>query len=405
MRDVLGTPWSSTANKALILGSGELGKEVAIELQRLGVEVVAVDRYDRAPAMHVAHRRYVIDMSDYDQVVDVVRREHPDVIIPEVEAINLQALQDLEREGYFVVPNAKAVGITMNRIELRKFAAETVGVPTTKYAFAHNEEEAAEACEKVGFPCLIKPEMSSSGHGHTLATNKEEAMNGFKEAIAHARGKSQRVIVEEYVDVATELTALTYRHDTGSGIETVPLTPVEHQRPKGIYFYYESWHPTKQPEDVVKKSQEIAKRVVDALGGLGIFGVEILITSDGRVLFSEVSPRPHDTGLVTLVTMEQSEFAIHARAVMGLPVPKPRLLSPGAARVILAEEPLEAPCLEGVGKALMIPGLQIRWFGKPRSYVNRRMGMLLAIGEDVDEALRKVREAAKYVKVKRCVKG
>ncbi len=402
MRNVLGTAWTSSGQKALLLGSGELGKEVVIELQRLGVETVAVDRYDRAPAMHVAHRRYTINMLDYDQVVDLVRREHPDAVIPEVEAINTDALIDLEKEGYFIVPNARAVKITMNRIELRRLAAEEVGVPTTKYAFAHNEDEAAEACEKVGFPCLIKPEMSSSGHGHTLAKSKEEAREGFKLAIEHARGKSERVIVEEFVDIATELTVLTYRHSIDDKVETVPLTPVEHQRPKGIYYYYESWHPTKQPSEIVSKAKEIAVRVVNALGGLGIFGVEILVTKDGRVLFSEVSPRPHDTGLVTLASMELSEFAIHARAVMGLPVPEPKLLSPAAAKVILAEEAVEPPCLEGIGEALKVPNVQIRWFAKPRSYKERRMGIALATGSDVDEALRKVREAVSKLKVVKC---
>ena len=402
MRDVLGTALTSSAQKAMLLGSGELGKEVAIELQRLGVEVVAVDRYDRAPAMHVAHRKYVINMMSYDQVVDVVRREKPDVIIPEVEAINTDALQDLENEGYFVVPNARAVKIAMNRIELRKLAAEKVGVPTTKYAFAHNEEEAAEACEKVGYPCLIKPEMSSSGHGHTLARSKEEAAEGFKKALKEARGESKRAIVEEFVEIETELTVLTYRHDSGSGVETVPLPPVEHKRPKGIYYYYESWHPATVSEEVVKKAQEIATKIVNELGGLGIFGVEILVTKDGRVLFSEVSPRPHDTGLVTLASMELSEFAIHARATLGLPVPEPSIVKPAASRVILAKEELEAPCLRGVGKALAIPGVQLRWFAKPRSYVERRMGVLLATGRDVEEALKKVRKAAEALEVVKC---
>ncbi|HIH90757.1 TPA: formate-dependent phosphoribosylglycinamide formyltransferase [Desulfurococcaceae archaeon] len=398
----MGTALTSSSQKALLLGSGELGKEVVIELQRLGVEVVAVDRYDRAPAMHVAHRRYVIDMLDYDQVVDVVRRERPDVIIPEVEAINTDALVDLEKEGYFVVPNARAVKITMNRIELRRLAAEKVGVPTTRYAFAHNEDEAAEACEKVGYPCLIKPEMSSSGHGHTLASSPEEAREGFKRALKEARGKSERAIVEEFVEIDRELTALTYRHDTGNGIETVPLPPVEHKRPKGIYYYYESWHPATVNDEVVKKAKDIAVKVVNELGGLGIFGVEILVTKDGRVLFSEVSPRPHDTGLVTLASMELSEFAIHARAVLGLPVPEPKLLTPAASRVVLAEEALEPPCLKGVGEALKVKGVQLRWFAKPRSYKERRMGVLLATGSTVEEALERVRRAAGFLKVVKC---
>ncbi len=396
----LGTPISPNSIKILILGGGELGKEIAIEAQRLGLEVAVADKYDWAPAMHVAHRRYVVDISDYNQLMRVIKTENPDYIVPEIEAINVQALKDAEKEGYKVIPNAKAVEITMNRISLREFAS-SLGVPTTRFAFAENEDEAKEACEKVGLPCLIKPEMSSSGKGHTLVKELNEAPEGFRRAIKEARGKSKRVIVEEFVDIKTELTVLTYRHVLESKIETLTLEPVEHQRPKGVYHYIESWHPSTVSEEIKKEARIIANKVVSALGGLGIFGVEILITSDKRVLFSEVSPRPHDTGMVTMASMELSEFAIHVRSILGIPVPRPKLLTPAASHVILADDYIEVPCLEGVEK-LSIQGVQIRWFGKPRSYKERRMGVILATGDTVNDARIKAREIAKLLKVVPC---
>ncbi len=400
-RLALGTPVSPSAVKVLLLGGGELGKEVAIEAQRLGCEVVVVDRYDWAPAMHVAHRRYVVNMMDGEAIKAIIRREKPDAVIPEIEAINTEALKELEEEGFFVAPCADAVRIAMDRIALRKLAAEEVGVPTTKYAFASNPDEAVDAVMKVGFPCILKPQMSSGGHGHVLLrepVNEQRIREAYEESIRGARGESKWIIVEEYVPLDTELTVLTYRafSDETGKIETVTLPPVEHQR-YGKYHYVESWQPATVPESVAEESMEIARKVVEKLGGLGIFGVEILVTR-GKPLFSEVSPRPHDTGMVTMASMELSEFAIHARAVIGLPVPKPRLLTSAASYAVYAEEPgVWAPRFQNIFKALSMPGVDVRIFGKPVTYRERRMAVVLARAPSVEEARRKAREAAKLL--------
>lgn len=402
-REYLSTPMFGESLKLMILGSGELGKEVAIEAQRLGVEVIAVDRYDWAPAMHVAHRRYVIDMMNTNAVKAVVRREKPDVIVPEIEAISTDALEELESEGYFVVPNSKAVKIAMNRIELRRFAAEKLGLPTTKYVFASNADEAVEACDKVGYPCLIKPEMSSSGHGHVkvLEPSSKLVREAYNYAIAHARGKSGRVIVEEFVNLETEFTILSYRYvDPDGGVRTDTCEPVEHWR-YGHYHYIESWQPSSKPREILSKAIDIGIAVANGLGGLGIFGVEVFLTKDGRVLFSEVAPRPHDTGMVTMASQEFSEFAIHVRAVLGLPVPKPRVVTPAASIAIYTEsEGVWGPRIYGVYEALSIPGVEIRVFGKPFTYRERRMAVVLARGGSVDEALEKARKAASYITIR-----
>lgn len=292
-REYLSTPMFEGSIKIMLLGSGELGKEVAIEAQRLGLEVIAVDRYEWAPAMHVAHRRYVIDMLNPNALKAVVRKEKPDVIIPEIEAIAVDALEELESEGFYVVPNARAVKIAMNRIELRKFAAEVLGLPTTRYRFAENPDEAVEACEEVGIPCLIKPEMSSSGHGHAkvLDPSPKVIREAYEYAVSHARGRSRRVIVEEFVQLETEFTVLSYRYVADNGVVTETCEPVEHWR-YGEYHYIESWQPSSKPMDILNKAREIGIRVANGLGGFGIFGVEIFLTKDGRVLFSEVAPRP-----------------------------------------------------------------------------------------------------------------
>ena len=388
--------------KILLLGGGELGKEVAIEAQRLGFEVVVVDRYDWAPAMHVAHRRYVVNLLDCGAVKTIVEREEPTAVIPEIEAVCIDALRELEERGYNIVPNAEAVAIAMNRIELRRFAAERLGLPTTRYAFAENEEEAYEACEKVGYPCLIKPEMSSSGHGHVRVDepSKARVAEAYRYAVSHARGASRRVIVEEYVSLETEFTVLAYRYVAGDGrVETDALPVVEHWR-YGEYHYIESWQPSNRPAGLLEKAVEIGKRVAEALGGVGIFGVELLYTKDGRLLFSEVAPRPHDTGLVTLKSMELSEFAIHARAAVGLPVPKPRLLTPAASYAIYTDlDRVWAPRIEGVYRALSEQGVDIRVFGKPVTYPGRRMAVVLATGSSVEEAREKAQRAAKLLRV------
>lgn len=392
----IGTPLLGDAKKILLLGSGELGKEMTIEAQRMGLEVIAVDRYDMAPAMHVAHRKYVIDMLDASAIKTVVKRENPDAIIAEIEAINTDALIDLEDSGFRIVPNANAVKTCMNRIELRRLAAEKVKIPTTNYAFAESSDEVREACKDLGYPCLIKPEMSSSGHGHVLIKNQNDVEEGYRESISHARGKGKRVVVEEYLKIDTELTILTYRYNSTNGITTNTFPPVEHQRPS--YYYVESWQPSSLPEDVINRAKEYAVRVVEELGGVGIFGVEI-IKSGNRILFNEVAPRPHDTGIVTMASQDINEFQVHIRSAIGLPTPEVRLLTPAASHVILAEKNDWNPKYINVDKALSIPGVQIRLFGKPYSYEKRRMGVILAIGNTVEEAKQKARKASSVILV------
>jgi phosphoribosylglycinamide formyltransferase 2 len=399
VRVEFGTPLMEGARRILLLGSGELGKEMAIEAQRLGVEVVAVDRYDMAPAMHVAHRRYVINMMDGRAIKAIVRREVPDAIIAEIEAINTDALVELEEEGFMVVPNARAVKVCMNRIELRRLAAEKLGLPTTKYYVAESPSDVERACKDLGYPCLIKPEMSSSGHGHVIIKGRDEVEEGFRRAIEHARGASRKVIVEEFVEIDREFTVLTYRHRVRGVIETRTLIPIEHQRPRGVFHYVESWHPPTANEPVLKTAREMAIKVVNELGGLGIYGVELILTRDGRLLFSEVAPRPHDTGLVTLVSTDINEFQIHVRAALGLPIPEVKLVTPAASHVIIADNEGYAPRFIGIEEALAIPGVQVRLFGKPSTYRGRRMGVVLAVGDTVNEARERARLAASKIKV------
>jgi len=394
-----GTPLMEGARRILLLGSGELGKEMAIESQRLGVEVVAVDRYDMAPAMHVAHRRYVINMMDGKAIKAIVRREVPDAVIAEIEAINTDALVELEEEGFRVVPNARAVKVCMNRVELRRLAAEKLGLPTTKYYVAESPNDVERACKDLGYPCLIKPEMSSSGHGHVIIKSRDGVEEGFRRAVEHARGASRKVIVEEFVEIDREFTVLTYRHRVGSGIETRTLTPIEHQRPRGVFHYVESWHPPTANESVLKTAREMAIKVVDELGGLGIYGVELILTRDGRLLFSEVAPRPHDTGLVTLVSTDINEFQIHVRTALGFQIPEVKLVTPAASHVIIADNEGYAPRFIGIEEALAIPGVQVRLFGKPSTYRGRRMGVVLAVGDTVNEARERARLAASKIKV------
>ncbi|WP_156769927.1 formate-dependent phosphoribosylglycinamide formyltransferase [Caldivirga maquilingensis] len=396
---MLGTPLLEGGRRIMILGGGELGKEIAIEAQRMGVEVIVVDRYDMAPAMHVAHRSYVIDMLNGDALKAIVRREKPDAVVTEIEAINTDALIDLENEGFRIIPNANAVKICMNRIELRLLASERLKLPTTRYAVANDPGEARRACSDVGYPCLIKPEMSSSGHGHEVVVNPSDVESKFNEAIKHARGSSRRVIVEEYVDVDKELTVLTYRYPSEGSTVTAVIPPIEHQRPRGVFHYVESWHPSSVSGNIIKTAEDYAVRMVNELGGLGIFGVEIIITRDGRVLFSEVAPRPHDTGLVTLASTDINEFQVHVRSALGLPTPQVKVTTPAAAHVILADNEAWAPRYIGINEALTIPGVQVRLFGKPNSYRGRRMGVILATGSTVEEAIEKVRKAASIVKV------
>ena len=392
----IGTPLLEGSRKLLILGSGELGKEMVIEAHRMGIETVAVDRYDMAPAMHLANRKYVVDMMNRKAILSIIRRERPDAIIAEVEAINTEALQEAEGEGIRVIPNADAVKTCMDRVELRRLAAEELGLPTTRYGFAETPEEVKKICSEVGYPCIIKPEMSSSGHGHVLIRNESQVEKGFKESIAEARGKSKRVIVEEFITLDTELTVLTYRHMINNSIETRTLEPIEHKRPG--YYYVESWHPSTVNEEVKRRAKDIAKRFVDRVGGLGIYGVEIMVSGD-RVLFNEAAPRPHDTGMVTMVSQDISEFQIHIRCALGLPVPEVKLITPAASHVILAEGEGWSPKYSNVEKALSIPGVQVRLFGKPFTYEHRRMGVVLATGGDVEEARRKAQETSSIIQV------
>ncbi|BFH72706.1 formate-dependent phosphoribosylglycinamide formyltransferase [Sulfurisphaera javensis] len=394
----IGTPLFEGAKKLLLLGGGELGKEMVIEAQRMGIETIVVDRYDMAPAMHVAHRKYVVNMLDGGAIKNIIKRESPDAIITEIEAINTDALLELESEGFKVVPNARAVKICMNRLELRRLAAEKVKVPTTSYGFAETPDEVKKICKDIGYPCMIKPEMSSSGHGHEVIYNENEVEEKFKEALLHARGKSQKVIVEEYVKIDRELTVLTYRYLSDNGVVTKTIPPIEHQRPSDVYYYVESWQPSTADKDIIERAQEYAIRVVNELGGFGIFGVEILV-SGNRVLFSEVSPRPHDTGMVTMASLDINEFQIHIRSALGLPTPETKIVSPAAAHVILANNEGWAPKFINVEKALQIPGVQVRLFGKPSTYYKRRMGLVLATGNTVEEAKEKVRKASSLILV------
>lgn len=402
MRNELGTPLGSNAVKLLLLGGGELGKEIALEAQRLGIEVIVADRYDWAPAMHIAHRKYVIDLLDYSAVKAVVEREKPDVIVPEIEAINVDVLEELEAKGYHIVPNAKAVRVAMNKLELRKFAAK-LGLPTTRYRFASSWREVYEACEEIGPPCLVKPEMSSSGHGHYKMVSADigEAKKAYEHAIAYSRGTSRRVIVEEHVELETELTVIVYRWvdaDRGS-IATNVMEPIEHWR-YGKYHYIESWQPSTRSRDLLTKAENMALKIAEALGGLGVFGVEFLYTRDGRLLFNEVAPRPHDTGLVTIVSQDISEFEAHVRAILGLPIPEIKLLTPAASVAIYTDlDGKWHPVLRGVYEAIKIPGVKLLFFGKPFTYRGRRMAVVIARGETVEEARRRAREAAKRVRV------
>ena len=400
--DSIPSPMGPGSARILLLGGGELGKELAVEAQRLGFEVVVVDRYQWAPAMHLAHRYYVINMMDYKAVRSIVERESPLAVIAEIEAINTEALMDLEDEGFNIVPNARAVAIAMNRIELRRLAAEKLGLPTTRYSFAESEEEAYEACEKVGYPCLLKPEMSSSGHGHVRIpkpATKRELYEAYRECIRHARGDSRRVIVEELVELEAEFTILAYRWLDGDRVRTGVVEPIEHWR-YGEFHYIESWHPSER-KGLYNEAWEIARRIAEALGGLGLYAVELLYTRDGRLLFSEVAPRPHDTGMVTMASLDPNEFSLHLRAGVGLPVPEVRLLTPAASYAVYTE--LEGewhPILAGVYDALRIPGVQVRWFGKPVTYRGRRMAVILARAHSVEEARRKAREAARLLSIK-----
>lgn len=382
----IGTPLTPVGKKALLLGSGELGKEVAIELQRFGVEVVALDKYPNAPAMQVAHRSHVLSMLDGARLREVIELERPDYIIPEIEAIATDTLVQLEAEGYNVIPTANATWLTMNRKGIRRLAAETLGLPTSPYVFAGTREEFGDAVAHVGFPCVVKPVMSSSGHGQSVMRSSSDMDEAWAAAQGSGRAGAGEVIVEGFVEFDYEITLLTVRHSGG----TTFLNPIGHHQVDGDYR--ESWQPQEMSPVAVSKAQDMARKITDALGGYGIFGVEMFVRGD-EVLFSEVSPRPHDTGMVTMVSQDLSEFALHARAVLGLPVPELAFFGPSASKAIVVEGDGTQVEFDGLEEALAIPGVQIRLFGKPEVHGHRRMGVVLARGADVGEALAKVSEA------------
>jgi phosphoribosylglycinamide formyltransferase 2 len=388
----IGSVLSPISKKALLLGSGELGKEVAIELQRYGVEVIACDKYSNAPAMQIAHRSYVFDMLDGQALRSVIEQERPDHIIPEIEAIATDVLEQLESEGYHVTPTAHAALLTMNREGIRRLAAETLGITTSRYCFASTEDEFKAAVAQIGMPCVVKPIMSSSGHGQSTIRRADQIDAAWHEAQEGGRAGAGRVIVEGFVDFDYEITLLTVRSVSG----TVCCQPVGHIQVNGDYRY--SWQPQPMSDKALESAKEIARKVTDALGGYGIFGVELFVKDD-QVIFSEVSPRPHDTGMVTMISQDQSEFALHARALLGLPVPEVRFYGPSASRAIVVEgdtDKIEMDCLEQV---LAEPGVQLRIFGKPEVKGHRRMGVILATDNTLEAARAKVDRAYDRLRV------
>lgn len=388
----IGTPLTSVATKALLLGSGELGKEVALELQRYGVEVIACDKYANAPAMQVAHRSHVFNMLDGAKLRQVIETEQPTMIIPEVEAIATPTLVELEKEGYRVIPTANAAFLTMNREAIRRMAAEELGLPTARYKFADTHEEYLAAIEEIGIPCVVKPIMSSSGHGQSTVKSEADVEPAWTESQMGGRAGAGRVIVEGFVHFDYEITLLTVRHAGG----TTFLKPIGHHQVDGDYR--ESWQPQAMSETAIAQAEDIAKKVTDALGGYGIFGVEMFVEGD-NVIFSEVSPRPHDTGMVTMISQDLSEFALHARAVLGLPIPEVRFFGASASKAIVVEGDATEVVFSGVEEALAMPGVQVRFFGKPEVHGHRRYGVILATDENTDKAVAKAIEAFNKIKV------
>ena len=388
----IGSVMTPVGRKALLLGSGELGKEVAIELQRYGVEVIACDKYPNAPAMQIAHRSHVFNMLDGDKLRKIIELEKPDHIIPEVEAIATPILKELEAEGYNVTPTANAAWLTMNREGIRRLAAEELGVKTSPYRFASDYEEFKAAVTEIGIPCVVKPIMSSSGHGQSVIKKDSDIENSWKIAQEGGRAGAGRVIVEGFVNFDYEITLLTVRSCSG----TTFCAPVGHIQIDGDYRY--SWQPQAMSDKALASAQEIAKKVTDALGGYGIFGVELFIQGD-TVIFSEVSPRPHDTGMVTMISQDLSEFALHARALLGLPVPSIRFIGPSASRAVVVEGDTDKIEMDNLEQVLAEPGVQMRIFGKPEINGHRRMAVILATDETVEAAREKAERAYNALKV------
>lgn len=389
----IGTTFTKSGKKAVLCGSGELGKEVAIELQRYGVEVVALDKYANAPAMHIAHKSRVLSMLDGDSLKAVIKEENPDFIIPEIEAIATDKLVELEQEGFHVVPTAQATKLTMNREGIRRLAAETLGIPTSPYRFAQTREEFDKAVAEIGIPCVVKPVMSSSGHGQSTIRSEEDIDKAWKISQEGGRAGSGKVIVEGFVKFDYEITLLTVRHSAGTSF----LKPIGHHQVDGDYR--ESWQPQTMPQEALELAEAIAKSITDALGGYGIFGVELFVKGD-EVIFSEVSPRPHDTGMVTMISQDMSEFGLHARAILGLPIPEIKFYGPSASKAIVVEGNTTEYEFCNLEKVLEEPGVQIRIFGKPEIAGHRRVGVLLATDESVAGALAKVERAYEKLQVK-----
>jgi len=392
----IGTPLSKNATKVMLLGCGELGKEVIIALQRLGIEVIAVDRYENAPGHQVAHRSHVIDMTDGKILRQLIEQEQPNYVVPEIEAIATDTLLEIEAEKIAtVIPKARATQLTMNREGIRRLASEKLGIQTSLYEFAESIEELTQAINtKVGFPCIIKPVMSSSGKGQSLINNENDIKNAWDYAKSGGRVKTTRIIVEQKIDFDYEITLLTVRSLNGVGkIETSFCEPIGHRQVNGDYV--ESWQPQTMSNTALQRSQEIAKAVTDDLGGRGLFGVELFIKGD-EVWFSEVSPRPHDTGMVTMISQRQNEFELHARAILGLPV-NVSLLNPGASAVIYGAMDEKGISFTNIDKALAIPNTDLRLFGKPEAFVKRRMGVALAYAENTELARQNAKKSAALV--------
>lgn len=389
----IGTPLTNNSTKVLLCGSGELGKEVAIELQRYGCEVIAIDRYDNAPAMQVAHRSYSVDMLDEKSLRSIIEKEKPNLIVPEVEAIATNVLVDLESEGFNVIPTARATSLTMNREGIRKLAAEELGLQTSPYRFASNKSEFDQAIQEVGIPCVVKPIMSSSGKGQSTITAEDQIEDSWQYAQEGGRAGAGKVIVEGFVEFDYEITLLTVRHKNGTSF----CEPIGHVQSDGDYR--QSWQPQPMTDDALSSAQKVAESITSALGGYGIFGVELFIKGD-EVIFSEVSPRPHDTGLVTLISQDISQFALHARAILGLPIPNIMQHGPCASSVILGEGHSEEISFNGVDKALNEPDTQIRLFGKPSISGRRRLGVAVARGNSIDEAKDKAIRASEAINIR-----
>ncbi len=386
----IGTPLFASSCKLMLLGNGELGKEVTIEAIRLGIECIAVDSYEDAPAQQVAQRHYVIDMKDAKALRAVVEREQPDLIVPEIEALNTEELERLEAEGYNVIPTAHAARLTMDREGIRRLAAEELGLPTAKYLFASSLEEFSDAVHQIGIPCVTKPIMSSSGKGQSVVKSEGDIEKAWKYAKESARGNGSKIIIEQFIKFDYEITLLTVRTAFGTKF----CEPIGHVQVNGDY--QESWQPAAMTDSTKAKAQEIAKKVTDALGGYGIFGVELFVCGDD-VIFSEVSPRPHDTGMVTMISQKMSEFELHVRAILGLPVDT-AMITPGASHVIKAKQEGWAPIFD-INEAVQVPDTKIRLFGKPMSKVGRRMGVVIAAAKDTDTARANAKKAAESVKI------